>query len=336
MLRAVAPRVKIMDGMKFVFALFALSMLAFAQGGELKELKDNVLVAKHDQIACRAAFYNGILQDAKDLGIGSKYNISVDALREKLGADMAAMKAAAERGDRKGFLEAMHVLLQDSKDVVLVYNDVKNAVRKDKVMRLALRKSFTENKQEMAECLRENALHVGKAQVDYVKAWRLRQLERIEKLKEKGVNVSDMVSVVSEADEKTSELEDAVSTGDGQKVIEKEKELRQRHLHVWARYQIAQINAVLDRMTERANALGFDEDVEAINALLANTAEKVQVGKPYDQGDFEQVVANLKDAAQKLRELYKKITQGSAAATTPIEVGQNFTGPASPEGGVLQ
>jgi len=92
------------SGLKFVFAFFALSMLVMAQGGELKELKNNVLVAKYDQVACRASFYDGILQDAKDLGLGSRYNISVDALREKIGTDLVALKSAAENGDRKGFL----------------------------------------------------------------------------------------------------------------------------------------------------------------------------------------------------------------------------------------
>ncbi|HIH23278.1 TPA: hypothetical protein HA238_06120 [Candidatus Micrarchaeota archaeon] len=324
------------SGLKFVFAFFALSMLVMAQGGELKELKNNVLVAKYDQVACRASFYDGILQDAKDLGLGSRYNISVDALREKIGTDLVALKSAAENADRKGFLDAMQLLLQDGKDVVLTYNDVKNAVRKDKDMRLALRKSFVDNKQKMAECLRENALHVGKAQIDYVKEWRARQLERIKKLKEKGIDTTNMSDVVSEADEKVSELEDAVSTGDGQNVIEKEKELRQRHLHIWARYQVASIDAVLSKMNDRAVAMGYDEDVEDIRALLADVTDKTMPGKAYDQGDFETVVKELKDAAQKLRVLYKKITQGSAAAATPIEIGKNFTGPAPPEGGVLQ
>jgi len=306
-----------MNGLKLMFAIFAFSMLTMAQGTDdnAKEAKNDWMVAKGNQLECRATFYTSLLSDAKEFGS----NVSIDEVIATINGHVTELKAAAANGDRKGFVDLMASLSQDSKDTVMKYTEIKKEIRKNKELHTKLRESFVEKKQEMSTCLRENALQLGKAQADYITDWRAKQLERIKKLQDRGVDTSSMSEVLSEADEKASELNDAVSTGDGDKVIEKEKEIRQQHLHIWARYNIAQISAVLARMTEPAKAAGLEADVNSINALLTDASAKVKEGIPYEDGEFQKVVSDLKDAAKKLRELYKKLVSTSTTSTSSEE-----------------
>ncbi len=200
------------------------------------------------------------------------------------------------------------------KDAVIYLKDVRRELVRGKKDNTtdpnAVLDYFNEVKRERAECIQGVALAFAQEQQDEMNG-RVKDMNKtIGKLKNKSVNTSEMEEVYEEAQENAEEMNEAIESGNGSEVIDTFKAIREEHLHIWARFHVAKLSAILDAVDEEAIAAGYESDVNGINALLAEVEGKVEPGTPYESGKFEEVKGSLKEAHQKLKDLIRKLRSG--------------------------
>ncbi|MBI2079175.1 hypothetical protein HYT84_00290 [Candidatus Micrarchaeota archaeon] len=291
-----------------LFALFAFSLLSgLAIAHEVDNESNSadkvaLLTKKHDQIACRIDFYKDILNMAE-----KSTNQSNADLTSKLDSQLSTLKEEAQGGDREGFNTAMKEIISTSKDVVLSYNEIKTSIQGKSDVRKSLREHFLSAKQSMNNCLRLTHVDLAKTRVKNIRNWVDDAKKVRDRLRDRGIETSDMDDITSEAEERASELEESAKTEDADKVREKERETRQKHLHIWARFHLAKFQHLLDRLDDVAIEKGFQSDVDSVSSLIQKTESMVQEGVPYSAGEFETVHDNIKEISKQLRDLNKKI-----------------------------
>lgn len=283
-----------------VLALFALCGMLFAQGPSAG-LKQNVMEMQYNKIQCRAAFNIGVLEVIKT----KVTDLDVESAITATNKDMAALKTASENGDRTAYNAALKELGTDAKDIVSVYKEALKQIKGPQ--RQSLKKEFAALKTTRAECLAGTSVDLGTAQSEYVSWWLMHAKNISGNLKAKGMDTAKLDAIALEAENKLTELDAAVATGNDKTVQETTAKLKAEHLHLWARFHIERMRMLTNAMSGKAMEKGITADVSAITAVLNTAEEKVKVGQPYSEGEFQQVKETLKDAAAKMRELFKKL-----------------------------
>jgi phenolic acid decarboxylase len=285
--------------MKNVFLVLVVLALVFAQGPS-EGLKQNVIEMQYEKIACRANFHIEVMKLVKE-----KLNASVDDEIAAVKSDLEALKAAADAGNRSKFNVALKEIANDLKKNVITYRKLLAGLK------WSPKKQFVDDflaaKKKMTDCFQNASVGLGKAQREYVNAWIENAKNVTQRLENKGLNMSGLKEIIGEAKEKLAKLDEAIATGNGTVVHEAANEIRGEHLHLWARFHVERMSILLQAISSRAIERGLSADVEEIKSLLESAREKIMVGKAYENGEFEEIEKSLKSAAEKLRELFKKI-----------------------------
>ncbi len=297
-----------MRGMIAFASLLLLFAGAFADGNATNATKPDVLGLKYGLIECRINSLISLVEYGQE-----NANVSGgDEIASTLSGDLTTLKAYADSKDRKGFNDFMKdALRNDMRNAVLYLKDVKRGSmrgnRGNNSNASSTKDYFDLVVKERAECLQGVALEFAKKQVDEIEG-RVNDMNKtIGALRNKSVNTTKMEMVEKEAEENLDELKDAVEGGNVSEIQEKVKELREEHLHIWARFQIEKLEAILDTVDEDAISKGYSSDVDAITALIDGAESKVQVGSAYEPSEFEQVKSDLRNAHMKLRNLIMKL-----------------------------
>lgn len=296
-----------------IFAFFGLMLLAgvFADDGNetvANLTKPDVLGLKYDIMKCRINAVISLVQYGENTT-----NVSDEGLAEKLAADLATLKAYADAKDRSGFNSfVISTLKDDVRGAVFYLKDVKREVAKAGRNAAAQegRDYFAQVKDERAACIQDVALAFAQENKGEIDEHIAAMNDTIAKLKNKSVDTSELESIRDEAEQNGDKLKGAIDRGNGSDVVDTVREIREQHLHIWARFHIAKLEAIVGAVDEEAAAKGYTAELDSINALLNDASGKVAVGTRYEPGAFEQVKNDLKDAYAKLRDLLKKLRGG--------------------------
>lgn len=293
------------------FALFGMMLfsMAFAEN-ETNATKPDVLGLKYGMIECRVNAVISLVDYGEELNVSGGENIS-----DTLSSDLETLKTYADSGNRKEFNTFVSKdLRSDLRDAVFYLKDVRREVmraeRGGTGNKTPVQEYFVQVKQERAECIQSVALAFAQEQVGEFEERLANMNKTIGALKNKSVDTSELEEIEAEAEENLNRMKEAVEGGNVTDIVATAKEIREQHLHIWARFHIAKLQAVLDAVDDEAIAKGYAADVEAIRVLLSDAERSVQPGVPYNAGEFEQVKKDLKGAHAKLRELIKK-TRGA-------------------------
>lgn len=288
------------------FIIFCAVAFSADATGPSAGLKINVLQMQYEKIACRADFYIATLDSAKN----SELNIAVDEMIFSINTHKIALKFAADSGDRTAFEAALKSLKADVQNIVKTYNGAKKSFPRGsagKKISEKLKSDFQDNKQKRDSCIETASINLGKAQRDYVAGWKSNAEETVSKLKAKGIDTTKMESVLSEVDGIVSKMDDAINSDNKAEIEKTAKEIREEHLHIWARFQIARLDGLLSSMEPKATEKGLTSQVNEIKTLLNNAEAKVKVGQSYNENEFQDVHTNLKIAMNKLVNLFNAI-----------------------------
>ncbi|MBI5133585.1 MAG: hypothetical protein HZA83_02630, partial [Thaumarchaeota archaeon] len=276
--------------MKNIFAIFALFALlvgtVFAQGPSV-ELKKNVLEMQYNKIGCGADFRIDILELMKTKLADKVDAAKIDGMIAAGKEDLAALKTAADAGDRQAYNTALKELGDDLKEVGTYYVEVVHGLSAED--KKQLRGEYKAIQDKRTACVRAASLDLGAAQRDYISAWVDKGQNITDRLRARGLEVSKLDEIVSAARERHAKIADAVATGNGTVVNEKVKELRGEHLHLWARFHVERMRAILDALKDRAAEKGLSAEFDEIVDLLNRANDKVQEGQPYNEGEFKEV-----------------------------------------------
>lgn len=298
-------KIIIIGGVLGIFLLLMLGIV-FAEDEKVSESKRNDFNARLAHINCR------IQLTEKQLGLLTKINSNLSSHKALLDADYAKLQEFASALNHKEFNKYFTTTFKDN--LKNASKDIKGAKRDFRKGNLTKEEKKTikdEHKttiSEYADCINKADKDWAEARGGYLNAWLNKWKNVIAKMKENGYNTAEMESVVSDAETKLLPAIEAVknaSTKESRKsAMESAKNL---HLHLWARFEIARIKSYLNFIESDANAKGYESDVTAIKAKLDEASALAVSGKKYKEGEFESVWAAIKDAAQMLKELNKKI-----------------------------
>ncbi len=290
-----------------IFVLFFLGTLCFAvENTPSAGLNANLFEMQYEKIACRADFYTSVLKSIKSAGL----NVNVDVIESSIATHKEELKVAADSGGRQAFSDAVKALQGDSKQLVSIYGGLKNIIPNGaagKEIKTKLKTDFSKNKETRNNCLKDASIGLGKVQLDYVKTWKTDAENTIATLSAKGLDTTKMDDVLSDLQGKIDRMEDVLATSDVSQIENARKEIREEHLHIWARFQIVRIDAILNILEPKATEKGLSTQVQEIRSLLSDADSKVVVGKFYNEGEFQQVQETLKQAVAKLRTLFKSV-----------------------------
>ncbi len=129
-------------------------------------------------------------------------------------------------------------------------------------------------------------------------------------MKEKGYDAAEMEAVVADAQTKLVPALEAVKNATKSTRKNSMENARNLHLHLWARFEIARLGSYLKSIEANATASGYSSDVDAIKAKLNEASKLAPSGKKYGPGEFETTWKAIKDAAQMLKDLNKKLKKG--------------------------
>ncbi|MDO8554017.1 MAG: hypothetical protein Q7S22_04375 [Candidatus Micrarchaeota archaeon] len=290
-----------------IFTLLLFGTLCFAvETVPSNSLKANIFEMQYEKVACRADFYTATLDSVQNSGL----NVSVDQLKSLIDMHKEALKVAADNEDSRAFNDALKLLQDDSKQLIITYANLKNVIPRGvagKEIKTKLKQDFNSNMDTRNSCIKDTSIVLGKVQLEYVKNWKESAETTVENLKAKGVDTSKMEEIISDLQLKIDTMDDVLATDDVNQIEIARKNIREEHLHIWARFQIARVDALLGAIESKATEKGLTVQVQEIRTLLSDADSKVTVGKAYDEGEFQQVQETLKQAVTKLRSLFKSV-----------------------------
>lgn len=288
----------------WMFALIGVLLLAggFAQGANATGTTSGVLGLKYGLMACRMDAVVSLIDYAEN-----NTNLTSNGLGQTISSDLVSLKAFADSGDRAGFNSfVIGNLKNDLKDAVLFLKDARREIRKG-AKGASGDNYFVGTVKSRADCLQQAALSFAQGQQDEMGARVANMNATIARLKNKSIDTSKMEIVEQQAEANLAKLNAAIAAGNATDLTEAVKAIREEHLHIWARFEIAKAEAITGAITTEAASKGKGSTIEEVNALLSDASSKVAEGRPYDPGEFEKVKSDLQQANEKLRNLLKDL-----------------------------
>lgn len=289
--------------MKGMIAFASLLLLFAGAFADSNVSRPDVLGLKYDLMGCRVDAVITLVEYGMD-----NTNVSGgDEIITVLEGDMETLGEYADAGDRLGFNSfVIGTLREDLRNATIYLKDAKKELFKGGGAQEA-HDYFVSVVQDRAECIQGVALDFAQGEEIEIEKRLEAMNQTIGKLRNKSVDTSEMEDIYAQGMENFQELQDAIDTGNASTIYDTVQQIRGEHLHIWARFHIAKVRAILDTVDEEAIAKGYGDDVDEINGLLDHAAGLAAEGRPYNPGEFDHVKDDLKDAHELTRELIKNL-----------------------------
>ena len=286
-------------------AVILISASVIAEDSNIEGSKRNDFNARLDHLSCRIDLVK------KQIDLLSGVDASLSSLKAPLDTDYAKLQEFANSFKVKEFSQYFTTTFKDN--FMKTYKAIQTAklqvIRSNltKEERISLRDNHKTAVAQFAACINEADKNVAEIRAKYLDAWINRWNNVIAKMKEKGFDTTEMEAVVAEAQDKLKPALDSIKTAgkDARKTMM--ENARALHLHLWAKFEIARVSSYLKSIESDAVAKGYQADVDAIKAKLNEAGNIAVAGKRYKEGEFESVWKLIRDAAQMLKELNKKL-----------------------------
>ncbi|MFH1182083.1 MAG: hypothetical protein V1702_03950 [Candidatus Woesearchaeota archaeon] len=289
----------------FALALLILASAAFADDNTTTR---NNLEARYTHLACRAE----LVKAQSD--ILSKLVNSTPAA-DTINSNIEKLKEYADAGDVKGFNTYARTTLTTSfktfgsrlitaKNEWRTLNQSRRERREGIVQAIADWKAATDAFSDCNNNAQRNIVTVRQQQITKaIENWN----QVVTDMKAKGLNTTAEEAIIAEAEQLRAMLQEAQQITDDAAFQAKVEEIRQLHLHLWARFHIAKIESYLQQIEPKAIEAGKTEPVRQIKSLLDSSKAMAAKGNKYAEGEFEQTWQNIYQAGQKLKELAKSL-----------------------------
>ena len=292
-------------GFILCLAVVLISASVIAEDANIGESKRNDFNARLDHVRCRIELVK------KQINLLSGVDASLNSYKAPLDTDYLKLQELAATLNSKEFSDYFTTTFKDNlMNAVKAIQDDKRNVRSTNLTReekTSLRDNDKVITSEFAECINKADKNFTESRIKYFGAWINRWNNIISKMKEKGYDTSEMEGIVADTKKDLLLASDQIKNAgrSGKRiVVENAKNV---HLHSWARFEIARIRSYLKSIESDSVAKGYQSNVDLIKAKLDEASNIAVVGKKYKEGEFEGVWKLIRDAAQMLKELNKKL-----------------------------
>lgn len=285
-------------------ALLILTSAAFAD----EATRRNNLDARYLHLECRADLVKA------QSGVLSKLVDSTPAA-DTVNSNMEKLREYADSGDIKGFNTYARTTLTTSfktysSRLITARNAYKDMNRTQLQKREGLVRAVSDWRTAInafSDCnsnARRRIADVRAQQItNAIEDWN----KVTEDMKAKGLNTTAQEEVISDAERLIALIQEAQQITDDAEFNAKVEEIRQLHLHLWARFNIAKIESYLQKIEPQAIEAGETEPVRQIKSLLSSSKVMAAKGDKYAEGEFEQTWQNIRQAGEKLKEQAKSL-----------------------------
>jgi hypothetical protein len=274
---------------------------------EKKQARGNELDARYSHLVCKI-----------NLGVAQAENladyVSADTLTEQndqIISDLEILNGYVESGNVSAFNNfektTLRTDVKDLQDLIKgLTHDIKALNLSDEEKK-SIRDSWKESVSAYAQCNSESKKDVVSARSNFIDEQISEWNDAIEAAKLEGIDTSDLEEIVADAQELSKILDEAANATTDDLMKAKIDEVRNLHLHLWARFNIAKVDAYLSEVETQANEAGKQDKVAEIRELLSEASAIAQPGKVYADGEFQATWQKIKSASDKLRELVKSL-----------------------------
>jgi len=302
-----------METRYMLFILLMAPLISAAPEG-FDEERGAAMDAALGNVICNNGFTIGQMEYLMSIADGyDSLQDNIDALE----ADEEALSELAEERDPEGFRDYMlNERAENALDARQAYVAARMEIWPTLTFeqRQELRSEYSTLLDEYQTCHYEALEGFANAKIEgYESALELAS-ERMSNLSEKGVDTSELESLIDEAqDSVISPLKDEVASAeDGPKMREAIASYclfdgcpNGENFHFAAKFETTKLGSVLDAMEEDAIEAGLGDEVEEASAHLGDAQESldgVGTGR-YPSGEGEEVWESIKDAADIIRDI---------------------------------
>ena len=288
----------------FIILIIFSSAIVLAKD-ETEESKRNDLNARLEHINCR------IDLTKKQIDILSSINPEISSNKAVLDADYSKLQEFAAALSHKDFDKYLTTTfkedLRDASDAIRsAKTDLvkKNFTREQKI---ALRDSHKTVMSEFADCVNQADKEMAEARADHLNSWIVKWNNLINGMKSRGDDTTEMQSVVADAQNKLLPAIEKIKISAKDNRRTAMQDARNLHLHLWAKFEVARLRSYLASIENEAADVGYKTEIDTIKNKLQATSNITVAGKRYAPGEFEAVWKSIRDTAQLLKDLNRKL-----------------------------
>ncbi|MGC8851034.1 MAG: hypothetical protein ACP5O3_02265 [Candidatus Micrarchaeia archaeon] len=303
-----------------VFALLALFAVPFAaaQADDLKDFRGNALRARLSYLQCRVAF---TVSQLDSIAASDANATQMTSLKASLENDVAVLAGYAANASVKEFDSYVRSsLAPHAREAVRALSFFKRSLagKNNTALRKKLRADFQEAQKAFAACESEKQAAYARNRIDYYRKWANDWSNTVSRLSAKGFDVSQLQAVVDDLQSQViAPLQAAIESGNASEIMAAVQDARNKHLHLWARFEVALIRAHLQQLEPIAEKYRLQEMVGSVNSKVASASALAVPGRVYAEGEFQEVWSYLKDAADDLKALAKAIRGNASTIASP-------------------
>jgi hypothetical protein len=272
-------------------------------GATLKQ----ALIVRYDHLICKVNFTTTQIDSL------NKYvpTANVSSYKEKLSNDMNTLKVFVDSNNKTGFDEYVaSTFRQDFNAATDVLNDVKKNFRKYNVSndsKTAFINELKTSRDVYSDCISDKELKMGQVLQKHIDNWNKNWDKVIERLSQKGINVTEMEALKTELALKNAELQAIVASGNVSELRKYMNDYRQDQLLYAAQFEIAKLKTYKEKLNPMAKKYNLSGKIDDINSKIGEANKYAQKGYKYKEGEFQNVWDHIKNASKDMKEISKDV-----------------------------
>jgi len=293
--------------MKKLLALLLCVLLVNANATNMSRSTAEILMHKYGIIECKVNATAWLLDEM------AGYNVSGDNQAQKTAIldSLAALKAYAEEGNITNFNAGVRELQENMKDAAVTLRKERregwgadqNNGEKGK-NNADIIKLYEDARRMQAQCLREVAPALARAELKEWKEWQEQKRERATALAKKKIITDKLNNILDAHNRFVNRYSELIGNSTVEELRTMRTELVQEQLKLRAEYEIEYMRILLNAINQTATEKGYAGDVASISSMLDSASQKIT---EYNEEQFKSAWDELKEAAKKLRELFANI-----------------------------
>lgn len=307
---------------KFAFVMLLLMAIAgFVRAEENGTVDENVsddaiaknaIDVRYEHLKCKVEFtttqidlideYFGSNNDTALIEIINKLEDNKDTLNEEI-------VELADITEKKDFDEyAVKTLRPDMIETNQNLFDFKEYYKDhefDNETKTEFRQGLKDAVQTYSDCVSDKENKMNQLVLKHNKNTKNKWLKIIEKMEKKNITISNLSDIKDEYTELIDNLQEAIDSGDKEKVKEAITALKDANLYLWAKFETSRFNGYLERLGPMAEKYNQGQQMKLIREKLNDVKPFMEKGYKYTEKDREKISNVLHDSKEELKNMTK-------------------------------
>jgi hypothetical protein len=295
--------------------MLALTGVAIAETNDTDNTYAQALNVRYEHLQCKVDFTVGQIELLEKY-VPEAVSDNLSSSKDKLDDDMDALKDHVDDGNKTAFDKYLgDTFRPDFQKATQELNNIKKNFKTYNVSNETKAKIVSDLKtlkEEYANCTSDKEIKMGTIMEKHMENWNKQWENVIERMKQKGMNTTDMETLIAEINAKNQELSALLYSKNITNLGVFIKGYRDEGLHYAARLELGKLKSYkgkLDPESIKYNLSGKDNN---ISKHIEKAEKYAQVGHKYQEGEFEYAWNEIRQANNDMKDMSKKVLQERA------------------------